>query len=66
MKFKLQFQYIYIYSSFCHIELDDVLNRPYTTEEDAKRVTTQYIRFLVRYQRKLHYRYHGNHKITLL
>ncbi|CAO0795169.1 unnamed protein product [Mucor circinelloides] len=35
-----------------YAELDDVLNRPYTTEEDAKRVTTQYIRFLVRYQQE--------------
>ncbi|CEP18744.1 hypothetical protein [Parasitella parasitica] len=35
-----------------YAELDDVLNRPYTTEEDAKRVTTQYVRFLVRYQQE--------------
>jgi hypothetical protein len=33
-------------------ELDDVLNRPYSTEEDVQRITTQYIRFLTRYQRK--------------
>lgn len=29
-----------------------MLNRPYSTEEDVQRITTQYIRFLTRYQRK--------------
>jgi hypothetical protein len=33
-------------------ELDEVLNRPYANEQDVQRITTQYIRFLVRYQRK--------------
>lgn len=36
----------------CFLELDDVLNRPYSTEQDVQRITTQYIRFLTRYQRK--------------
>ncbi|KAI9343357.1 hypothetical protein BD770DRAFT_398200 [Pilaira anomala] len=33
-----------------YAELDEVLNRPYSTEEDVQRITTQYIRFLTRYQ----------------
>ncbi|KAG2235723.1 hypothetical protein INT48_009138 [Thamnidium elegans] len=33
-------------------KLDDVLNRPYSTEEDVQRITTQYIRFLTRYQQQ--------------
>ncbi|KAI8967810.1 hypothetical protein BDF20DRAFT_899413 [Mycotypha africana] len=33
-----------------YAELDDILARSYTTEEDVQRIITQYIRFLVRYQ----------------
>ncbi|KAI7907742.1 uncharacterized protein BX663DRAFT_491900 [Cokeromyces recurvatus] len=33
-----------------YAELDDVLNQPYNNETNVKKITTQYIRFLVRYQ----------------
>lgn len=31
------------------IELDEILNRPYSNEQDVQRIITQYIRFLIRY-----------------
>ncbi|KAI7894506.1 uncharacterized protein EV154DRAFT_498022 [Mucor mucedo] len=35
-----------------YAELDEVLHRSYSSEEDVKRITTQYVRFLTRYQQE--------------
>ncbi|CEG67555.1 hypothetical protein RMATCC62417_03965 [Rhizopus microsporus] len=32
-------------------ELDEILHRPYSTEQDVQRIITQYIRFIVRYSK---------------
>ncbi|CAO3651676.1 unnamed protein product [Mucor hiemalis] len=34
-----------------YAELDDVLNQPYSSEQDVQRITSHYIRFLSRYQK---------------